>query len=143
MILKRKIFTSRASKVLKNKKAIEEGLKALGKESTLVTKSGKNIDLIKEIPDLKKKVLRAGRKAEKDIKISKLSRKDTGVMDRINYRAEKFTKPFKGSGSEHITLSYSKYPGNNKPERILREGHGLSKDYSLLDKIKKSIPSLK
>ncbi len=143
MKLKRKLYTSKASKILKNKKAIEEGLKVLGKESTLVTKSGKNINLLDEISGFKKKVLQAGRKSEKDIKISKLSRKDTGVLDRINYRAEKFTKSPKGKGSEHITLSYSKYPGNNRPERVLREGHGLSKDYSLLDKIRKSIPPLK
>lgn len=59
MIFKRKLYTSVASKVLKNKETRDLGMKILGKTKEIILKSGKKIQNPSYLSD---EVLKAGRK---------------------------------------------------------------------------------
>ena len=108
-----KLFTSRVSKILKNREAINKGLESLGKKKTTITRSG----IIFDNPIIKdKSVLQAGRKAEKLI-LNKVG-KDSNIHDRINQR-KRFIL---GNGK---VVDYSSLVGK-RPDTVLRDAHGLS-----------------
>ena len=131
MIFKRKLYTSAASKVLKNKETRDLGMKVLGKTKEIILKSGKKIQNPSYLSD---EVLKAGRKAEKDLGIGKLG-KNSPVHERILHRGNKFTKP--GRAGDHYGLSYVTHSSainsklRSRPDAILREGHGLSRNKSI------------
>ena len=108
-----KLFTSRVSKILKNREAINKGLESLGKKKTIITRSG----IIFDNPIIKdKSVLQSGRKAEKLI-LNKVG-KDSNIHDRINQR-KRFIL---GNGK---VVDYSSLVGK-RPDTVLRDAHGLS-----------------
>ena len=131
MRFKRKLYTSAASKVLKNKEARDLGMRVLGKTKEIALKSGKKIQNPAYLSD---EVLKAGRKAEKDLGIGKLG-KNSSVHERILHRGNKFTKPGrKGDhyGLSYVTISSATNPNlRARPDAILREGHGLSRNKSI------------